>query len=162
MIGGSRQLAAARWTCGKYRDCPLQIGSWHDLGKLGEAMLGPVGLWAGWPGLGLPGHSCVEGSAVPQPASIFKDVGERPSATSISVSRTATSCSVFKILASPSCSSLMNSWEAACDCQSYAASPAEAVPLPPPPVPPDSQWDHSILKEPGLLRQSLLFDRLLY
>lgn len=22
-------------------------GSWHDLGKLGEAMLGPVGLWAG-------------------------------------------------------------------------------------------------------------------
>lgn len=36
---------------------PPPPGSWHDLGKLGEAMLGPAGLWAGGLVWGLPGHS---------------------------------------------------------------------------------------------------------
>ena len=31
-------------------------GGWHELGKLGEAMLGPAGLWAGGLVWGLPGH----------------------------------------------------------------------------------------------------------
>lgn len=41
---------------------PPPPGSWHDLGKLGEAMLGPAGLWAGGLVWGLPGHR--KGSAV--------------------------------------------------------------------------------------------------
>lgn len=47
-----------------------------------------------------------------------------------------------------SCSSLMNSWEAACVTVSHAASPAEAVPLPLP-VPPDSQRGSQYIKGAG-------------
>lgn len=61
----------------------------------------------------------VEESAVHVPASVCEDAGGCPSGLQQPhVFRTATSCSVFKILAFSPCSALMNSQEAGrCSCQ---------------------------------------------
>ena len=86
---------------------PPPTGCWHDLGKLGEAMLGPAGLWACGLVWGLSGQMRAmlrSRPRGPQFTTCINLQGCRRMPVSSPrqcLPQTATSCSVFKILASP-------------------------------------------------------------